>query len=159
MVYPTFTMCGGAVAALMVQITADQQQYLGGGVGHLRLVAGDGAGEDVVDDHGRDRCNQAQCGSQEGLGDAWGDDGQVGGLGLGDADEAVHDAPHGTEQPDERGGRADGGEHAGAAAHGTAAGSYQALQAEADAFLDAFFLAGVGRQAHLFEGIVDQGMG
>src|SRR5690606_27488153 len=81
------------VGRLVVEVAADQQQDLGGGVGHLRLVAGDGAGEHVVDHHGGDRRDQAEGGGQQGFGDTGGDHGEVGGLGFGDADEAVHDAP------------------------------------------------------------------
>jgi len=48
-------------------------------------------------------------------GDAGRDHRQIGGLRLRDADEAVHDAPDGAEQPDERRGRPNGGENASAA--------------------------------------------
>ena len=64
---------------------------------------------------------------------------RVGGLRLGDADEAVHDAPHGAEQADEGRGGADGGEHAGAWLMLAAAGGSQAF-GPGDALLDAFLL-------------------
>ena len=153
-------MCGCELRSrLVVEVAADQQQDFCRGVGHLRLVAGDGAGEDVVDHHGWNRCHQAQRGRQQGFGDAGRHDGEVGGLGFGDADEAVHDAPHGAEQAHERRGGTDGGEHAGAAAHVATAGGDQALEAESDALLDAFFLAAVDRQAHFFQCIVHQQVG
>src|SRR5262249_29898596 len=56
-----------------------------------------------------------ECGRQQRFGDAWRDDREVGGMRLRDADEAVHDAPDGTEQADEGGGCTNGGKHAGAA--------------------------------------------
>jgi hypothetical protein len=143
----------------VVEVAADQQQNFCRGVGNLRLVTGDGAGEDVVDHNGRDRSDQTQCSGQQCFGDTRGHNGKVGGLGFGDADEAVHDAPHGTEQADERRGGTDGGEHAGAAAHVATAGGNQTLKAEADALLDAFFFAAVDRQAHLFERVVYQQVG
>ncbi|KAG1254520.1 hypothetical protein G6F66_015015 [Rhizopus arrhizus] len=48
----------------------------------------------VVDQHRGNRCDQAERGGQQGLGDARCDHRQVGGVAVGDADEAVHDAPH-----------------------------------------------------------------
>src|SRR4051812_14100079 len=68
--------------------------------------------EVIVDDHRRNRRDQADRGCEQRLGDAGRDDRQIGGLCLGDADEGVHDAPDRAEQADERRGRADGGEQA-----------------------------------------------
>ncbi|RMP35858.1 hypothetical protein ALQ24_102338 [Pseudomonas syringae pv. antirrhini] len=143
----------------MIQIAADQQQHVCRGVGDLSLVTGDGARKHVVDHHRRNRGNQAQRRCQQGLGDAGGNDGEVGGLGFGDADEAVHDAPHGAEQTHERRRRTDGCQHAGAHAHVTATGCYQALEAEADTLLDPFAFTAVGRKAHFFKRVVHQQVG
>ncbi|MNS63621.1 hypothetical protein D3C72_967210 [compost metagenome] len=143
----------------MIEVAADQQQDFCRRVGYLRLVTGDGAGEHVVDHYRRNRRDQTQCCRQQGFGNAGSHDGEVGGLGLGDADEAVHDAPYGTEQADEWRSGTDGGEYAGAAAHVAAAGCYQALKTESDAFLDAFFFAGAGRQMHFFQSIMHQQIG
>ena len=71
-------------------------------------MAADDAGEDIVDNDGRDRRDRAQRGRQQRLCDARRHDRRVGGLRMGDADEAVHDAPHGAEQADERRDGADG---------------------------------------------------
>src|SRR5262249_40272030 len=99
---------GGGDAA--VEIAGNETLDLGGSLHDLRLVARDGAGELVVDDDGGNGGDEADGCRKEGFGDAGRDDGEVGRLRLGDADEAVHDAPHGAEQTDERRGGADGGE-------------------------------------------------
>ncbi|RMT73182.1 hypothetical protein ALP41_102481 [Pseudomonas savastanoi pv. nerii] len=143
----------------MIQVAADQQQNLGRSIRNLSLVTGDGAGEHVVDHYRRNCGNQTQCRGQQGLGDTRCHDSEVGGLGLGDADEAVHDAPYRTEQTHERCGRADGRQYAGAHAHVAAAGCDQALEAEADTLLDPFALTAVGRQAHLFKSVMHQQVG
>uniref|UniRef100_A0A0N4Z8J0 LigA n=1 Tax=Parastrongyloides trichosuri TaxID=131310 RepID=A0A0N4Z8J0_PARTI len=75
-----------------------------------RAVVRDARVEVVVEDNGRDSGEQADTGSQQGFSNTRSNDGQVGRVGLGDADEGVHDAPHGTEQTDERTGRTDGGQ-------------------------------------------------
>ena len=100
-----------------IEIAADDAQDLGGGVGVQRAIAGDPAREHVVHHHRRDRRDQAERGRQQRLGDAGRDHREIGGVRLRDADEAVHDAPHGAEQADEGRGGADGGEDAGAADH------------------------------------------
>ena len=66
-------------------------------VGEQRAVAGHGTGEAVVDHDGGDRRDQAGRGGQQRLGNPRRYHCQIGGLHLGDADEAVHDAPDGSE--------------------------------------------------------------
>jgi hypothetical protein len=156
MAYPTFTMCGGELRSLVVQVAADQQQYLSGRVGHLSLVAGDGAGEDVVDDHRRNRCDQAQGGGQQGFGDAGATTARLVVWVLA-MPMKLFMMPHTVPNRPTNG-----------AVEPMVASTPVPLlmvrplaatrrsEAEADAFLDAFFFAGVGRQAHLFEGVVHQ---
>jgi SAM-dependent methyltransferase len=59
------------------------------------------ASQYVVDHHCRDGGDQAKCRCQQGFGDAGCDHREIGGVRFGNADEAVHDAPHRAEQPDE----------------------------------------------------------
>ena len=66
-----------------------------------------------------------------------------------DADEAVHDAPDRAEQADEGRGRADGGEHAGAAQHPPRAGRLDALEARRDPLLDALAIVRAGGELEL----------
>ena len=61
---------------------------------------------------------------------------------FGNADEAVHDSPHRAEQPDERRGCADGGEHAGAAADAAAERRLDSLEARSDALLETVLVVG-----------------
>src|SRR5262249_17677377 len=63
-----------------VEVAAPQPQDFGGCGGQAGPVAGDHARERVVDHDRRDRCDQAQCGGQQRLGDAGGDDREVGRL-------------------------------------------------------------------------------
>ena len=64
----------------------------------------------VEGDIGGNGGDQAQGGSEQGLGDAGRHDGQVGVLLDRDGLEAVHDPPHGTEQADEGRSRGDDGQ-------------------------------------------------
>ena len=64
----------------------------------------------VVGEHRRNRRHQADRGGEQRLGDARRDHREVGVVHRRDRREAVHDAPHRAEQPDERGGGADRGE-------------------------------------------------
>src|SRR5262249_20259081 len=87
---------------------------------------------------------QSQRGREQGLGDARRHHREIGGMRFRDADEAVHDAPDRPEQADERRSRADCREHAGAAQDAPRVTRFEAVEARADAFLDAFFLGGAG---------------
>ena len=85
-------------------------------------------------------------GRQQRLGDARRDDREIGRLRLRDADEAVHDAPDGAEQPDERRGRADGGQRRHAVAHRARLRARDFGETRRGALLDAAFARAVGRQ-------------
>src|SRR3954468_20166949 len=98
-----------------IEVAAGEPHHLGAGVGEERPISADGAREHVVDDHRRNGSREAEGGCQQRLGDAGRHHGEIGGVRLGDADEAVHDAPYGAEQADERRGCPDRGEEAGAA--------------------------------------------
>ena len=102
-----------------------------------RAIAGERAGEEVVDDHRRDRRDEADRGGEQRLGDARRDDGEIGRVGLADADEGVHDAPDGAEQADEGRRRADRGEDAGAAGRLRAARASIRPRRDGDPLLDA----------------------
>ena len=143
-------------ALAAVEIARDEAQHLGRGVAHQRPIAGDRACELIVDDDRGDGGEQADGGGQQRLGDAGRDHGEVGGLRLGDADEAVHDAPHRAEQADERRRGADGGEHAGALVHVAAGRDLEPRQARGDALLDAALVGEVGGQPQLEHGRIDQ---
>jgi hypothetical protein len=95
------------------------------------------AGEEVVENHGRNRGEQAERGREQRLGDSGSDDREIGRMLLGNADEAVHDAPDSAEQPDERPRRADGGQHARRARHSAAGASLEAVKPRRDAVLKA----------------------
>ena len=90
--------------------------------------------EGVVGQHGGNRDEQAECGHDQGFTHRAGD-GVNGSLaGCTDADQGVVDAPHGTQQADERCGGADGCQpgqavfHVGAfAGHGLAQGAVDEL--------------------------------
>ena len=86
-------------------------QHLRRGVRQRVVIAGDGAREDIIDNHGRNGGDEPDGGGEQGFGDAGRDDREVGRMRLRDADKRVHDAPDGAKQPNERSGRADGGEH------------------------------------------------
>src|SRR5581483_5825334 len=139
-----------------VEIARDQAQHLGRGVADECAVAGNGTRELVVDDDRRNGGDEADGGRQQRLGDAGRDDGEVGGLCFGNADEAVHDAPYGAEQADERGGGADGGEHAGAPVHLPARGQLEPRQPGGDALLEPGLVGDVLRQLKLEPGSLDQ---
>ncbi len=79
------------------------------------LISGNRARELVIDDDRGNCGDEADGRRQQRFGDARRNDGEVGRLRFRNADEAIHDAPHGTKQADEWCGRADGGENAGAA--------------------------------------------
>ena len=66
----------------------------------------------IVDDDRRDRGGKADGGRQQRLGDARRHDREIGGLRLGNPDEAVHDPPDRAEQADEGRRRADCGDDA-----------------------------------------------
>src|SRR5579872_3572799 len=83
--------CCGCCRLAPIAVARDQAQYLGRSVGHQGFMGGDRPGEVVVDDHGRNCRDQPQRCCQEGFRDAGRDDGEIGGLGFRDADEAVHD--------------------------------------------------------------------
>ena len=93
-------------------VAADQPHHQRRAVAEQRAIAADRTGEHVVDHHRRDRGEQAERGGEQRLGDAGRDHREIGGVRVGDADEAVHDAPDGAEQADERRGRADAGDAA-----------------------------------------------
>jgi hypothetical protein len=76
----------------------------------------------VVDHHRRDRRDQTERRRQQCLSDAGRHHREVGGVRVGNADEAVHDAPDRAEQTDKGRGRADGGKHASAARNRSARG-------------------------------------
>ena len=115
---------------------------LGRGIGEQRLVAGNGAREDIVDHHGRDGGDEASRGREQGLRDARRHDGEIAGVALRDRDETVHDAPDRAEEADERRRRADGRQQAGAAHHGAPGARLATRERGRDALLDA-----LGRQA------------
>src|SRR5690606_33077778 len=104
----------------------------------VELVVGDAveADEEVVRQHRRDRGEQTEGGHDQRLAHRAGD-GVDGGLAGGaDADQGAVDAPHRTQQTDERRGRADGGQHGqarleahGLAGHGLAQGAVDELGA------------------------------
>ena len=123
--------------AAAIEVAADQLLDAGGGIAEQRTIGRDQAREVVVDDDRGNGGDEADGGRQQRLGDAGRDHREVGGLRLRDADEAVHDAPHGAEQPDERRGRADGGEQAGAAPRLARGRVQDALEHGFDALLDA----------------------
>ena len=116
-------------------------------VAEQRAIAGDLAREHVVDHDRRDRGDEAERGREQRLGDAGRDHREIGGLRFRNADEAVHDAPDGAEQADERRGRADGREHAGAARHVRGRRRLDALEPRGDALLDAVALHACRRRA------------
>ena len=103
-----------------------------------RAIAADRAREHVVDHHRGNGGEQAERGREQRFGDAGRDHREVGGVRVRDADEAVHDAPHGAEQADEGRGRADGGEQPHAAADAAARRRLDALEQPGDALLQAF---------------------
>ena len=115
-------------AALRSRSRLTQPQHFRGRIAQQRAIAGDPARKHIVDHDGRDGRDQAERGREQRLGDAGRDDGEVRRLRFRDADEAVHDAPDGAEQADERAGRADGGENAGAARHAPARCRLDALE-------------------------------
>src|SRR5262245_14990012 len=147
---------GGRRHGGALEIAAPPRQALGGSIAKLRAVARDRAREDVIDHHGRDGGGKPESGGQQRLGNARRDHCEIGGLRLRDADEAVHDAPDGPEQSDEGRGRADGGEHAGAAQNAPPVARLDALEARRDALLDAFSFRRAGRQLELDHGGVEK---
>jgi hypothetical protein len=81
---------------------------------------------------------------------------KVGGLGLGNADKAVHDAPDGTKQADERRNRADGRQITVAAPHMTTDGRNATLKAETGTFFDAFVIFGAGGEFQFVLRFIDK---
>ncbi len=109
-------------------------------------MAADDAGEDIVDnDEIRDR---AQRGRQQRLCDARRHDRRVGGLRMGDADEAVHDA-HTVPNRPTNGEMAPMVAETVAAAHVAAVGRHAALEAEAGTLFNAVVVVGFRRQLQL----------
>src|SRR5581483_10946897 len=96
---------------------ADHQKQLGRGIAEQRLVAADHPRQMIVDHDRRDRGDQTDCGGEQRLGNAGRDHCKIGGVGFGDADEGVHDAPHRSEEADKGCGGANGRENAGPARH------------------------------------------
>ena len=99
-----------------IDIAADQPQHFRRCIRKRRAIGRNLAGKHIVDDDGRDCGRKAKRGREQRFGDARRDNRQICRVGFRDADEAVHDAPHRAEKPDEGRGRPDGGENAGAAA-------------------------------------------
>src|SRR5262249_62367197 len=79
-----------------------------------------------------------------------------GGVRFRDAEEGVPDAPAGAEQADEGRGRADGGEHAGAAQHAPAAARFDALEPRRDPLLDAVVVGQTGGELQLGRGRAEE---
>src|SRR5262249_40305478 len=127
-----------------LEIAADEPQDLRRGVAEPGAIARDRPREYVVDHHGRNGGRKPESGRQQRLGDARRDHREVRGMRLGDADEAVHDAPDGAEQADEGGGRTDGGKHAGAAQDPSPVACFDARETRRDPLLDAFSVGGTG---------------
>src|SRR6516162_6079673 len=139
-----------------LEIAADEPQNLRRGIAKRRAVARDRPREHVVDHHGRNGGRKPESGRQQRLGDARRNHREVGGMRFRDADEAVHDAPYGAEQADERGGRTDGGEHTGAAQDPSPEACFDALEAGSDPFLDAFSVGGTGGDLQLGHGRIEE---
>ncbi|MNT71391.1 hypothetical protein D3C72_2098700 [compost metagenome] len=117
-----------------------QEQNLRGNIAQRRFEAANHTGKDVIDDNRRNCCNQTDSRCQQCFCDAWRHNGQVGGLGLGDTDEAVHDAPNRTKQTNERGNRTDSRQITVTATHVTTYGSNATLQTEAGTLFNAFVI-------------------
>ena len=113
------------------------------------------ARQHVVDHDRGDGGDEPERGREQRLGDPRRHHGEIGGVRLGDADEAVHDAPDRAEQADEGRGRADGGEDAGAARNLAARRHLDALELPGDALLQAV-AAQIGGDADLGRGRIDQ---
>src|SRR6516162_1845837 len=69
---------------------ADHQQELRRGIAKQCAVAGNDPREMVIDDDRRDRGDEAERGREQGLRNARRHHCEIGGVGLGDADEGVH---------------------------------------------------------------------
>src|SRR5258706_9505074 len=78
-----------------------------GGSADLLEQIGDALVDVIVADRGRNRGDEAERGGDQRLADRRRHDRQRCALLHADAQERIHDAPHGAEQPDERGGRGD----------------------------------------------------
>src|SRR5579859_7681674 len=104
-------MVFSAHAAWLEEVPIDDVQEVAGEVLHLRGEHLNPVEEHVVEDDRRDRGEESDGGSDQGLGDPRGHrlDGGVAG-GAGEGLEAGHDPPHRSEQPDERRGGGHGGE-------------------------------------------------
>ncbi len=103
--------------------------------------------------NGRD---EADGGGEQRFGDARRDDGEVRRLRFRDADEAVHDAPYGAEQADERRRRADGGQHARTRVHVAAGRRREPVEPRSNALLDAHLVADVSGKAQFQRRHLDQ---
>jgi hypothetical protein len=147
----------GGMLVPSIQVAGDQAQDLGGRIAEERPVSADRARKLIVDDDRRDGGEQANsCGEQR-LGDPGGNDSQIRRLRFGDANEAVHDAPHRAEQTDKRRRGANGGEEACAPVHISTGCDFEARQSRGDAFLDPVLVGNIGGEAQFDESRVDEG--
>ena len=108
--------------------------------------------EVIVDDHRGDRRDQTDRGREQRLGDAGSNHGEICRLRFRNADEAVHDAPDGAEQPDERRCRADGGKQPHAEPDMAPLGAHDLGKARGGTLLDAVVAGNTGRQSRLVHG-------
>src|SRR3954463_10380600 len=141
--------------ALKTSLAADQQQQLRRGVAEQRAIRRDRTRQIIVDHARGDGRDQAERGRQQRLGNSRRDHGQVGGVGLGDADKGIHDAPHRAEQSDEGRGGADGRKHAGAARDPPRHRSLDPLQPQRDPLLETVIDHTAGEQRLACGGLND----
>src|SRR5262249_25921423 len=132
------------VSLASVEVSRDQAQDLSGGVTRHDAISTNGACKMIVDDDRWNCGKEADGGCQQRLGDTWGDDGKVGGLRLGDANEAVHDAPDGAEQADKGRRCTNRRQKSRAPVHVTSGSDLKASEPTGDAFLDADFVSDIG---------------
>src|SRR6516225_4227951 len=127
-----------------VEVSRNQAQDLSRGVTRRDAVGANGACKLIVDDDRWNGGKEADGGCEQRLGDARGDDSKVGGLRLGDADEAVHDAPDGAEQADKGGSCTNRCQKSRAPVHVTSGSDFKASEPADNAFLDADFVGDIG---------------
>src|SRR5262249_1297583 len=85
-------------ACLDALTAADHQEEVGRGVIQNGAIAADDADKVIVDHDGGDRGDEPHRGREQCLGNAGRHHRKIRGVGFGNADEGVHDAPHGAEQ-------------------------------------------------------------